>query len=281
MREGLTKKEFTEAVMKKKDKKITALFMTFCIILGLLSQYAPDWSVKAAESTGSYKIMATSGSSVSSGETVTATPSATFTPDPTATVISTEEPADSDKTTMPSTSPSATYIPATTNPVPTNPVPTNPVPTNPVPTNPVPTNPVPTNPASTLTPRTTPGADTTATNAPTTKPTVVTTKKSITVVDKKIVAPGKVKITKAKNVSKKKIKLTWKKQSKALVYQVKYSIYKSFRKPKTKATMKCSYTLSGLKKKKTYYIKVRGYTLKKGKRLYGKWSTVKKVKVKK
>lgn len=261
MREGLTKKEFTEAVMKKKDKKITALFMTFCIILGLLSQYAPDWSVKAAESTGSYKIMATSGSSVSSGETVTATPSATFTPDPTATVISTEEPADSDKTTMPSTSPSVTYIPATTNPVPTNPVPTN--------------------PASTLTPRTTPGADTTATNAPTTKPTVVTTKKSITVVDKKIVAPGKVKITKAKNVSKKKIKLTWKKQSKALVYQVKYSIYKSFRKPKTKATMKCSYTLSGLKKKKTYYIKVRGYTLKKGKRLYGKWSTVKKVKVKK
>ena len=197
--------------MKKKDKKITALFMTFCIILGLLSQYAPDWSVKAAESTGSYKIMATSGSSVSSGETVTATPSATFTPDPTATVISTEEPADSDKTTMPSTSPSVTYIPATTNPVPTNPVPTN--------------------PASTLTPRTTPGADTTATNAPTTKPTVVTTKKSITVVDKKIVAPGKVKITKAKNVSKKKIKLTWKKQSKALVYQVKYSIYKSFRKP--------------------------------------------------
>ena len=158
MREGLTKKEFTEAVMKKKDKKITALFMTFCIILGLLSQYAPDWSVKAAESTGSYKIMATSGSSVSSGETVTATPSATFTPDPTATVISTEEPADSDKTTMPSTSPSVTYIPATTNPVPTNPVPTNPVPTN---------------PASTLTPRTTPGADTTATNAPTTKPTVV------------------------------------------------------------------------------------------------------------
>ena len=239
MREGLTKKEFTEAVMKKKDKKITALFMTFCIILGLLSQYAPDWSVKAAESTGSYKIMATSGSSVSSGETVTATPSATFTPDPTATVISTEEPADSDKTTVPSTSPSVTYIPATTNPVPTN-------------------------PASTLTPRTTPGADTTATNAPTTKPTVVTTKKSITVVDKKIVAPGKVKITKAKNVSKKKIKLTWKKQSKALVYQVKYS-----------------YTLSGLKKKKTYYIKVRGYTLKKGKRLYGKWSTVKKVKVKK
>lgn len=271
MREGLTKKEFTEAVMKKKDKKITALFMTFCIILGLLSQYAPDWSVKAAESTGSYKIMATSGSSVSSGETVTATPSATFTPDPTATVISTEEPADSDKTTMPSTSPSVTYIPATTNPVPTNPVPTNPVPTNPVPTN----------PASTLIPRTTPGADTTATNAPTTKPTVVTTKKSITVVDKKIVAPGKVKITKAKNVSKKKIKLTWKKQSKALVYQVKYSIYKSFRKPKTKATMKCSYTLSGLKKKKNYYIKVRGYTLKKGKRLYGKWSTVKKVKVKK
>lgn len=256
MREGLTKKEFTEAVMKKKDKKITALFMTFCIILSLLSQYAPDWSVKAAESTGSYKVMAASGSSVSSGETVTATPSATFTPEPTATVMPTEEPAKPDKTTMPSTSPSVTYTSATTNPVPTN-------------------------PASTLTPRTTPGADATATNAPTTKPTVVTTKKSITVVDKKIVAPGKVKITKAKNVSKKKIKLTWKKQSKALVYQVKYSIYKSFRKPKTKATMKCSYTLSGLKKKKTYYIKVRGYTLKKGKRLYGKWSTVKKVKVKK
>ena len=230
MREGLTKKEFTEAVMKKKDKKITALFMTFCIILGLLSQFAPDWSVKAAESTGSYKVMATSGSSVSSGETVTTTPSTIFTPEPTATVISTEEPANPDKTTMPSTSPSVTYTPATTNPVPTNPAPT-------------------------LTPRTTPGADVTVTNAPTTKPTVVTTKKSITVVDKKIVAPGKVKITKAKNVSKKKIKLTWKKQSKALVYQVKYSIYKSFRKPKTKATMKCFYTLSGLKKNLLYKSK--------------------------
>ena len=36
-----------------------------------------------------------------------------------------------------------------------------------------------------------------------------------------------------------------------------------------------------LKKKKTYYIRVRAYKMNGKKKVYGKWSTVKKVKIKK
>ena len=35
-----------------------------------------------------------------------------------------------------------------------------------------------------------------------------------------------------------------------------------------------------LKKKKTYYVRVRGFKSYKGKKYYGKWSSVKKIKIK-
>lgn len=50
---------------------------------------------------------------------------------------------------------------------------------------------------------------------------------------------------------------------------------------KTKSTTKTKYTVKKLKKKKTYYMRVRAYTLWNGKKVYGKWSSVKKVKIKK
>ena len=37
-------------------------------------------------------------------------------------------------------------------------------------------------------------------------------------------------------------------------------------------------TLKKMQKKKTYYIRVRAYTQISGKKIYGKWSPVKKVK---
>lgn len=42
-----------------------------------------------------------------------------------------------------------------------------------------------------------------------------------------------------------------------------------------------SVTLRKLKKKKTYFIRIRAYKIADGKKVYGKWSSVKKVKVKK
>lgn len=93
-------------------------------------------------------------------------------------------------------------------------------------------------------------------------------------------APGKVKIS-AKNKKKKSIKVTWKKISGASGYQVSYGLKKNFKKAKKKTTTKTSYTIKKLKKKKKYYVRVRAYTLSGGKKVYGKWSSVKKVKVKK
>ena len=40
-------------------------------------------------------------------------------------------------------------------------------------------------------------------------------------------------------------------------------------------------TLKKLKKKKTYFIRVRAYENVNGKNVYGKWSSVKRVKIKK
>ncbi len=92
---------------------------------------------------------------------------------------------------------------------------------------------------------------------------------------------GKVKLSSAKNKKKAKAILKWKKLSGAIGYQVQYSTNKKFKKAKAKTTTKTKYTLKKLKKKKTYYIRVRGYKVENGVKVYGKWSNIKKVKVKK
>ena len=100
----------------------------------------------------------------------------------------------------------------------------------------------------------------------------------------KVKAPGKVKISKAKNVKKKKISVKWKKIKKAKGYQLQYSTSKKFKKSKTKTktTKKTSLTIKKLKKGKTYYVRVRAFTKNKsGKKVSGKWSKVKKVKINK
>ena len=78
----------------------------------------------------------------------------------------------------------------------------------------------------------------------------------------------------------KKISLKWKKISGAKGYQIQYATNKKFKSKKTKTTTKLRYTIKKLKKKKTYYVRVRAYKSSK-KKVYGKWSNVKKIKVKK
>ncbi len=93
--------------------------------------------------------------------------------------------------------------------------------------------------------------------------------------------PGKVKTISAKNVKGKKIKVTFKKVSKATGYQIVYATNKKFTKAVKIKTKKNTYTLKKLKKGKTYYVRVQAYRKVKGKVYYGKYSATKKIKVKK
>ena len=93
--------------------------------------------------------------------------------------------------------------------------------------------------------------------------------------------PDKVKIKSAKNLKGKKIKLTWKKISGAKGYQIKYSDSKKFNGSWIKSTKKTSYTIRKLDKNTKYYITVRAFVNNGKNKLYGSWSKVKKIKVKK
>ncbi|MFQ9515710.1 MAG: family 16 glycosylhydrolase [Eubacterium sp.] len=94
-------------------------------------------------------------------------------------------------------------------------------------------------------------------------------------------APKKAKIKSLKNIKGKKIKLTIKKISGVKGFQIRYCDNKKFDGYITKNTTKRTVTIKHLKKKETYYVKVKAYKKISGKKTYGPWSKVKKVKIKK
>ena len=125
---------------------------------------------------------------------------------------------------------------------------------------------------------TTPSATTVAptTAAPTTVATTTTTAK---------VNVAKTKVKKVtKKLASKKAKISLKKISGAK-YQIKVSSSKKFTKKTTvtKKVKKATFTINNkkIKNKKTLYVKARAYKVVGGKTYYGKWSKVKKVKIKK
>ena len=94
------------------------------------------------------------------------------------------------------------------------------------------------------------------------------------------VGPSKIKNFKVQG-AKKKITVNWKKNDAASGYEISYSKkkdggYKTLTTVKSGSTTKCSKSL----KKGTYYVKMRPYMTKDGKKLYGSYTSVKKVKVK-
>ena len=93
-----------------------------------------------------------------------------------------------------------------------------------------------------------------------------------------VVKPQKMSITSAV-VKSGRLRISWRKDSKAQGYQLQYSTDKKFKKGVTTVNIKkkktVSYKSKKIKKGKTYYVRARAY---KG-NLYGAWS--KKVKVKK
>ncbi len=97
------------------------------------------------------------------------------------------------------------------------------------------------------------------------------------------VSVKKAAVQKVTNSGKKKAKVIIKKVSGAKGYKVQYCTSKKFKKGvKSKSTTKRTITLSGLKKGRTYYVRVCAYKLdsKKGK-VYGKYGAAKKVTIRK
>lgn len=129
-------------------------------------------------------------------------------------------------------------------------------------------------------------SETTAGDVETTTPKTTTGDKVTTTGNKpttKVTKPGKVKKVSVKKLSRKKISVKWKKIKGVKGYQVRYATNKKMKKAKIKtiAKNKTSLTLKKLKTKK-YYIQVRAYKIgKSNKKVTGKWSSVKKIKMKK
>lgn len=96
---------------------------------------------------------------------------------------------------------------------------------------------------------------------------------------------GKAAIKSVKNVKGRKIRITLKKKVKeSSGYQVQYALNKKFTKTKRFKVVDewtLVKTITGLKKGKTYFIRVRAYRTVGEKKIYGAWSSVKKIKIKK
>lgn len=97
------------------------------------------------------------------------------------------------------------------------------------------------------------------------------------------VTPKKVAKLKVR-AGKKAMTITWKKDSKASGYQITYGKNKKITKGKKNITISknktVKKTVKKLKSKKTYYVKVRAFKKAGKTKLYGSYSSVKKVKIK-
>lgn len=96
------------------------------------------------------------------------------------------------------------------------------------------------------------------------------------------IVPKKVVVKTLKSPAVKKAVYSWKQDKTVNGYQIYVSPKKDFSSNTFSRTVKSAASLSlrGLKSKKTYYFKVRAYKLVGKKKYYGRWSTVKKVKIK-
>ena len=92
------------------------------------------------------------------------------------------------------------------------------------------------------------------------------------------------KLSSVKNNKSKKVTVKWKKASKIDGYEVQYSTNANFKKAtvkKVKSASKKEYLISKLKKKKTYYIRIRTYMKVNKTTFYSAWSSAKQVKIRK
>lgn len=94
----------------------------------------------------------------------------------------------------------------------------------------------------------------------------------------------KQKIFKISSPKKGTIRLRWKRAGQGNGYQIQYALRKSFKKGKKSILVKKKTTLTRTIKKcrsgKTYYVRVRSYKKIDGKRVYGPFSKIKRIRVK-
>ena len=98
------------------------------------------------------------------------------------------------------------------------------------------------------------------------------------------VNPKGVKLSGVKNVKGKKAQVSWKQGTSITGYQIQYGTKKDFKGAKTvkvKGAKKKSYTITKLKKKKKYYVRLRTYKTVSKKDYCSKWSGAKDVTIKK
>ena len=96
-------------------------------------------------------------------------------------------------------------------------------------------------------------------------------------------SPKKVTLTEVKSKAAKKAVLKWKKTEKASGYQIQYATNSKFRSLRTVSVPKGNAktkSISKLKRKKTYYFRIRAYKKSGNTVIYGAYSKVRKVKVK-
>ena len=109
-----------------------------------------------------------------------------------------------------------------------------------------------------------------------------TEKKDTTKPIETAIAPKKAVLKKVKATGKKKVKIIVKKTSEKINgYEVILSTKKNFKKAKKVTTKENAVTVKKLKAGKKYFVKVRAFKKVGNKKIYGKYSTVKKVIVKK
>jgi hypothetical protein len=98
------------------------------------------------------------------------------------------------------------------------------------------------------------------------------------------IVPKKATLSSVTSPKTKNVKISWKKDSQATGYEVVYATNSKFTSGKKTVTVTknttTSKTISKLTKGKTYYVKVRSYKTIDGKKVYGSYSTVKKIKCK-
>ena len=94
-----------------------------------------------------------------------------------------------------------------------------------------------------------------------------------------VTAVGKVSDLKLKQ-KKGTVTASWKKTTGAKGYQICYSASKKWKNKKQKLITKNKVVIKNLKKN-PYYFRVRAYRLEGTKKVYGAWSSVKKIKIKK
>lgn len=96
-------------------------------------------------------------------------------------------------------------------------------------------------------------------------------------------ALARVKLKKIQS-GRKKLVIRWNAVKKVKGYQIQISTKKNFKSGVKKVTVKGaskkSRTWKGLKAKRRYYIRIRSYTTKNGKKIYSAWSVVKQAKTK-